>query len=113
MGFEEVFARQVETLCRPSDLLILHSTSGQSPNLLAAARAARKRGVAIVALLGRDGGGLMEIVDEALVVPSSETGRIQEMHLAIEHVVCELVENELGIGVSRGSTEYRVSSTEE
>jgi len=113
MGFEEVFARQVETLCRPSDLLILHSTSGQSPNLLAAARAARKRGVAIVALLGRDGGGLMKIVDEALVVPSSETGRIQEMHLAIEHVVCELVESELGIGVSRGGTEYRVPSTEE
>lgn len=102
MGFEEIFARQVETLCRPSDLLILHSTSGQSPNLLSAARAARTRGVAIVALLGRDGGGLMEIVDEALVVPSNETGRIQEMHLAIEHVVCELVESELGIGVAKG-----------
>ena len=56
----------------------------------------------MVALLGRDGGLLKDIVDEALIVPSNETGRIQEMHLAIEHVVCELVENELGIGVASG-----------
>ena len=96
-GFEQLFARQVETLCRPTDLLILHSTSGQSPNLLAAARAARGRGVSSAALLGRDGGALLGLVDLALVVPSDETGRIQEMHLAIEHIICELVEVELGL----------------
>lgn len=96
-GFEQIFARQVETLCRPADLLILHSTSGKSPNLLAAARAARGRGMGCVALLGRDGGALQGLVDLALVIPSQETGRIQELHLAVEHIICELVESELGM----------------
>jgi len=98
LGFEQVFARQVTSLCRPNDLLILHSTSGQSPNLLAAARAARALGIPVVALLGRDGGPLLQLADEAIVVPSAETGRIQELHLAIEHIVCELVEEEVGEG---------------
>jgi D-sedoheptulose 7-phosphate isomerase len=97
LGFEEVFARQVHALCGPGDLLILHSTSGQSPNLIAATRAARARGAGVVALLGRDGGPLRALVDQAFVVDSTETGRVQEMHLAIEHVICELVEQELGI----------------
>jgi D-sedoheptulose 7-phosphate isomerase len=96
LGFEQVFARQVEALCGPGDLLVLHSTSGRSPNLLAAARAARARGTASVAFLGRDGGPLAALVDEAIVVPSEDTGRIQIMHLALEHLVVELVETALG-----------------
>lgn len=94
LGFEQVFARQVEALCRPRDLLIIHSTSGNSPNLLAAARAARAKGVPVVAFLGRGGGQLAPLVDEALVVPSDETSHIQEVQLAVEHLIVELVEEE-------------------
>jgi len=98
LGFERVFARQVEALCRPGDLLVLHSTSGASPNLLAAARAARERSVRTVGFLGRDGGTLAGEVDEAIVVPSDDTGRIQVIHLALEHLIVELVEAELAGG---------------
>jgi D-sedoheptulose 7-phosphate isomerase len=92
LGFEQIFARQVEAHCGAGDVLVLHSTSGESPNLLAAARAARARGTATVAFLGRGGGRLAAEVDEAVVVPSDETGQIQILHLALEHVVVELVE---------------------
>lgn len=95
LGFERVFARQVEALCRPKDLLVLHSTSGESPNLLAAARTARERSVGTVGFLGRGGGALAGQVDEAIVVPSDDTGRIQVIHLALEHLIVELVEEEL------------------
>ena len=95
LGFDQVFARQVEALCRPGDLLVLHSTSGQSANLLAAARAARKRGVATVAFLGRGGGALAGEVDESVIVPDDATSRIQVLHLVLEHVVVELVEAEV------------------
>jgi D-sedoheptulose 7-phosphate isomerase len=95
LGFERVFARQVEALCRPGDLLVLHSTSGESPNLLAAARTARERSVGTVAFLGRGGGALAPLVDDAIVVPSGDTGRIQVIHLALEHLIVELVEAEL------------------
>jgi D-sedoheptulose 7-phosphate isomerase len=98
LGFERVFARQVEALCRPEDLLVLHSTSGESPNLLAAARAARERSVRTVAFLGRGGGALAGQVDEAIVVPSDDSGRIQVIHLALEHLIVELVEEELARG---------------
>jgi D-sedoheptulose 7-phosphate isomerase len=96
LGFAEVFARQVEALARPGDLVVLHSTSGESPNLIRAAQAARAKGVAVVALLGKGGGALRHAVDEALVVPADETSHIQELHLAIEHAICGLVEAELG-----------------
>jgi D-sedoheptulose 7-phosphate isomerase len=96
-SFQEIFARQVEALCRPQDLLILHSTSGASPNLLQAAQAARNKGVRVAALLGKGGGPLKELADLALVVPSDDTSHIQELHLAIEHIVCGLVERELGL----------------
>jgi D-sedoheptulose 7-phosphate isomerase len=99
LGFEQVFARQVEALCRDGDILVLHSTSGRSPNLLAAARAARARGVGTVAFLGQGGGLLASEVDQAVVVPSDETGQVQVLHLALQHVVVELVETAL-IGAS-------------
>jgi D-sedoheptulose 7-phosphate isomerase len=95
LGFEQVFARQVEALCRPGDLLVLHSTSGRSPNMLAAARAARGLGVATVAFVGAGGGELGGLVDEAVVVPSEVTGRTQVLHLALEHAIVELVEESL------------------
>ena len=97
LGFDEVFARQVEALVRPGDLLVLHSTSGESPNVIRAAQAGKAKGAAVVALLGKGGGPVAELVDDALVVPSDDTAHIQEVHLAIEHVICELVERELGL----------------
>ena len=95
LGFEQVFARQVEAHCGPDDLLILHSTSGRSPNLLAAARAARKTGVPTIAFLGKGGGDLAGLVDEAVIVPSDETSLIQLIHMALQHLIVESVETEL------------------
>ena len=95
MGFDEVFARQVEAFAEPGDLLVLHSTSGESPNVIRAAQSAKARGVAVVALLGRAGGQLKDLADVALIVPSHDTARIQELHLAIEHIICDLVEERL------------------
>ncbi|MBW8772988.1 MAG: SIS domain-containing protein [Gemmatimonadetes bacterium] len=95
IGFDNIFARQVEALCRKGDLLVLHSTSGKSENLLRAAKAAKAKGVAVVALLGKDGGPLKALVDEAYVVRSEVGSEIQETHLAIEHLIVEVVEAEL------------------
>lgn len=95
-GFQTVFARQVEALGREGDLLLLHSTSGNSENLLRAAEAARARGMGTVAFLARDGGRLRGMVDRALVVPTDDTARAQELHLALGHVVCDLVEEVVG-----------------
>ena len=97
LGFDEIFARQAEALIRSGDLLVLHSTSGESPNVARAAQAARAKGATIVALLGKDGGPVRELVDDYLVIPSEDTARIQELHLAVEHVICLLVERELEI----------------
>jgi D-sedoheptulose 7-phosphate isomerase len=95
LGFDEVFSRQVEALAEPGDLLVLHSTSGESPNVIRAAQAAKTRGVTVVAFLGKGGGQLKELADVALVIPADDTARIQELHLAIEHVICDLVEDRL------------------
>jgi D-sedoheptulose 7-phosphate isomerase len=95
MGFDEVFARQVEALAKAGDLLILHSTSGESPNMIRAAQSAKARGVPVVAFLGKGGGQLKDLADVALVVPADDTARIQELHLAIEHVICHAVEEGL------------------
>jgi len=91
-GFEFVFERQVRALGKAGDLLFLHSTSGESENLLHAARAARELGVRTFAVLARGGGRLRNEVDGALVVPTDDPARAQELHLAIGHVVCDLVD---------------------
>lgn len=95
LGFEQVYARQVEALCTPDDLLVVHSTSGQSPNLIAAVRAAGKVGVPTVGFLGKGGGTLAGLVDEAVVVPSEVTSLVQLMHMALQHFIVESVEAEL------------------
>ncbi|MEZ0334559.1 MAG: SIS domain-containing protein [Gemmatimonadales bacterium] len=97
LGFEQIFARQVLALCRPEDLLILHSTSGRSPNLLAAAEAARARSVPTIAFLGQGGGPLAGKVDEAVLVPAAVTSQIQVIQLALQHFIVEMVEEELGL----------------
>ena len=95
LGFEQVFSRQVEALAKAGDLLVIHSTSGNSPNVLRAAEAARARGVGVLAFSARDGGALRALADVNVVVPTDRTDRAQEMHLCIEHLICELVEQEL------------------
>jgi len=93
--FASAFRRQVEAMVRPGDVLVAISTSGGSANVLAAARAARERGAVVVGLLGRGGGAIAPLCDEALVVPSDATERIQEAHITLIHLLCELVERDL------------------
>ena len=94
-GFQHTFARQVEALGQAGDILFLHSTSGQSPNLLEAAAAARRCAVTSIALLARGGGPLAALVDEALILPTDSSAHAQELHLAIGHVICDVVEARL------------------
>jgi D-sedoheptulose 7-phosphate isomerase len=93
-GFEGVFERQVQALGAPGDVLIGISTSGNSRNVLLAAEAARRAGMSVIALTG-SGGALGGLADVAIRVPSSNTQYIQESHLTIEHIICELIEQEL------------------
>ncbi len=102
-AYEQVFARQIEALGRPGDVLLLLSTSGRSPNLHQAARAARERGLTVLGLLGGDGGGLAPQCDLALVVPSAQTPRVQEVHILIGHILCDAVEAAL---YGEGSRDY-------
>ena len=95
IGFEQVFARQVEALARKGDLLIIHSTSGNSPNVLRAAEAARAREVQVLAFSARDGGELLALADHSVVIPTTRTDRAQELHLCLEHVICDLIEQAL------------------
>jgi D-sedoheptulose 7-phosphate isomerase len=97
LGFDEIFARQTEALVRTGDLLVLHSTSGGSQNMIRAVQVAKAKGATVVGLLGKDGGAVRGMVDDYLVIPSTETTHIQEMHLAVEHVIVALVERELAI----------------
>jgi len=94
-NFDQVFARQVEGLAQPGDTLIAISTSGGSANVIAAVRTARARGVHTVALTGKGGGELARSVDLSIVVPSDNTQRIQEAHITIGHILCDIVEGEL------------------
>jgi phosphoheptose isomerase len=95
VGYDEVFARQVEALGRPGDVLIGLSTSGRSRNVVRAFEAARALGVRTVALLGGDGGAVAPLADVAVTVPSADTQHIQEVHLVVVHVLCELIETRL------------------
>lgn len=91
-GFKRVFARQVEGLGRRGDLLVALTTSGRSPNVLAAVRAARAKGLKVVGMTGAKGARFARQCDLCLVVPSRSTPRIQEVHLAVGHVCCERAE---------------------
>jgi len=95
-GFDEIFSRQVEALVTSRDLLVIHSTSGNSPNVIKAAEAARTKGAAVIAFSSRDGGALRNVVNHSVIVPTDRTDRAQEIHLCIEHAICEVIEQELG-----------------
>jgi D-sedoheptulose 7-phosphate isomerase len=102
--FASAFARQVTTLGRAGDALVALSTSGNSPNVLQAAAAARDAGMHVIGLTGGDGGGLATRCDECLRVPSDSTERVQEGHITLIHLLCELVERELFPSVATAST---------
>jgi D-sedoheptulose 7-phosphate isomerase len=91
-GFADVFRRQVEGLIRGGEVLVGISTSGTSANVLRAVEQARTQGGIVIGLLGRDGGTIAPLCDIALVVPGSNTARIQEMHALVGHLLCDLVE---------------------
>lgn len=92
-GYEEIFARQLEALARPGDLLIVMSTSGKSENIIRAVMAARTAGMTTVGLLGRCGGKVRSLLDHVILVPSDDTARIQEAHLLLGHCLCDLIDD--------------------
>jgi D-sedoheptulose 7-phosphate isomerase len=95
-GYDEIFARQLEGLAKQGDVLVALSTSGKSENILRALRKAKDLGVTTIALLGKGGGEALNDADYAIVIDSSETARIQEIHLLIGHTFCEFAEMEMG-----------------
>ncbi len=94
-GFDAVFARQVAGYVRAGDLLWLISTSGNSPNLIAAAEAARGKGVYVLGLLGKGGGPLNDLCDGSIIIPSNDTQHIQEAHITVGHILCKLVDEQI------------------
>lgn len=91
-GFESVFSRQVEALANEGDLVVGISTSGNSPNIFKALQEARLKGCHTVGLLGKSGGNIKDLCDLAMIIPSDDTPRIQEGHITIIHIVCDLME---------------------
>ena len=94
-GFEQIFVRQVQALGRPGDVAIGISTSGNSPNVTGAIKEATKQDLKTIGLAGKDGGSLAKCVDVSITVTSTNTARVQECHITIGHILCELAENEL------------------
>ena len=97
LGFERIFARQIEALGRPGDLALGISTSGRSQNVIAALEAAKRLGLTAAAFTGGDGGLLNGLADPILIVPSRATDRIQEMHITLGQMLCAALEIELGL----------------
>ncbi|MBN8550872.1 MAG: SIS domain-containing protein [Deltaproteobacteria bacterium] len=93
--YASAYERQVKTFCSKGDTLVAISTSGNSENILRAAKAAKAAGAAVIGLTGKDGGKLAGLCDYALVVPAKETERIQEVHITVIHIWCELLETTL------------------
>jgi len=91
-GYEQLFARQIEGLCDSKDILVAISTSGNSKNVIAAVAKAKEKGVKTIGLLGNEGGALASKCDLSLIIPSDNTARIQEMHILIGHIICEIVD---------------------
>ena len=95
-GYDEIFARQLEGLAKKGDVLVVLSTSGKSENILRALIKAKEVGVTTIALLGKGGGQAMALADHSIVIDSTETARIQEIHLLLGHTFCEFAEMDMG-----------------
>jgi len=95
IGFENVFARNIEGLGNEGDALICISTSGNSPNILKAVEKAKEKKIITIGFLGKDGGKLIKECDYSVLIPSNNTQRIQEGHITAGHIICEIVEREL------------------
>lgn len=91
-GFDSIFSRQVQGLGREQDVLLVISTSGNSANCVLAVEEARKKNLKVHGFLGRDGGKLLKLVDSALIAPSNHTPRIQEVHITMGHLLCQVLE---------------------
>ena len=103
LGFEHLFSRQIEAIGRPGDVAIGISTSGKSPNVLKALEQARAMGLTAAGLTGRDGGAMVGLADPLLIVPSTVTARIQEMHITLGQMLCGAIEIELGLAPESAS----------
>jgi len=95
IGFENVFARNIDGLGNKGDVLLAISTSGNSPNVIKAVDMAHKKGMKVIGFLGGNGGKLKDTVDLSIIIPSSNVQRIQEGHITVAHIICELVEDKL------------------
>ncbi|MAZ03861.1 MAG: phosphoheptose isomerase [Sneathiella sp.] len=95
LGFDEIFARQIDALGRAGDVAVGISTSGTSPNIVKALEMARKKGLVTNAFTGRDGGKMPDLADVSLIVPAQSTRRIQEMHITLGHMLCGALEKSL------------------
>ena len=94
-GFDDIFSRQVEALAKKGDLFVVHTTSGNSPNIIKALKVAREKGVATLALTANDGGAVKGLATHTIIVPTTRTDRAQEIHLCIQHAICDAVESAL------------------
>lgn len=109
-GYEQIFARQIQALGRRGDVVVALSTSGNSPNVLAGVEAARKQGLVTIGLTGGKKGRLAELVDLHIAVPSTNTARIQESHIAIGHILCKIVETQLFGDLSKPQSSGTIST---
>lgn len=100
-GFDQIFSRQVEALATPGDAVFGISTSGNSPNVLRALELARGAGCTTIGLLGKDGGSIKDVCDIPLIIPSYDTPRVQELHITLIHILCDLIEQGLFGPLSR------------
>ncbi|NPA59957.1 MAG: D-sedoheptulose 7-phosphate isomerase [Epsilonproteobacteria bacterium] len=94
-GYDKVFSRQLEGMGQEGDVFIGISTSGNSLNIINAFKSAKEKGIKTVALVGKDGGEMAKMADYALIVPSDSTPRIQESHILIGHILCDIIEKEI------------------
>jgi D-sedoheptulose 7-phosphate isomerase len=106
-GFDQVFARQIQALGSPGDVAIAISTSGNSPNVIEGVKAAKKGDLKTIGLSGKDGGLLAKEANLAITIASTSTARIQECHIAVGHLLCELTEEELEGGLREGKSAAR------
>ncbi|MCB0280243.1 MAG: D-sedoheptulose 7-phosphate isomerase [Calditrichaeota bacterium] len=95
LGFDQIFARQIEGLGQHGDVLVALSTSGNSANVIEAVKIAKNKGIKVSGFLGNDGGKLAKLCDQSVIIPHTDSGRIQECHIMIGHILCDIVEQEI------------------